>query len=80
MDQSQPPFDATRRLITAADVNNDARKAHSSVAPGAAAVKDAGGKFIHEAVWRYLFTHPVDHVGQPVPPDPGCRKELRETP
>ena len=37
--------------------------------PGGAAVKDAAGKFIHENVWRYLFTHPVEQVGQPVPHD-----------
>ncbi|MBI5397003.1 MAG: hypothetical protein HZA91_17030 [Verrucomicrobia bacterium] len=44
------------------------------------AVKDASGKFIHEAVWRYLFTHAVEQVGQPVPHDPNCVKNLRSTP
>jgi alpha-N-arabinofuranosidase len=38
--------------------------------PGGAAVKDASGHFIHEDVWRYLFTHPVEQVGQAVPHDP----------
>jgi len=28
---------------------------------------------LYEPVWEYLFTHPVDAVGEPVPPDPGCR-------
>ncbi|MGV3721558.1 MAG: BPSS1187 family protein [Actinomycetota bacterium] len=77
VDKTPPPYGNTRRLITAADVNNDARRAHSSVVPGGAAVKDAGGKFIHEGVWRYLFTHPVEQAGQPVPRDTSCRKELR---
>jgi hypothetical protein len=77
VDQTAAPFGNTRRLITAADVKGDANRAHSSVVPGGAAVKDSSGKFVHEAVWRYLFTHPVDQVGQPTPADPECRKELR---
>ena len=77
VDQTPPPFRNTRRLITAADVKNDARRAHSSVVPGSAAVKDASGQFLHEAVWRYLFTHPVDSVGEPVPADPNCLKDQR---
>lgn len=70
VDRSEPPYGHTRRLITDADVKSDPRRAHSSVVPGGSAVKDASGKFIHEAVWQYLFTHPVEHVGQPVPRDP----------
>ena len=77
VDRAAPPYGNTRRLITDADVKDDARRAHSSVVPGGAAVKDASGKFIHEDVWRYLFTHPVEQVGQPVPSDPVCRKDLR---
>lgn len=59
------------------DVKNDSRRAHSSVVPGGAAVKDATGQFIHEDVWRYLFTHPVNQVGAPVSRDPGCPLGLR---
>ena len=70
VDHAAPPYGNTRRLITDADVKGDARRAHSSVVPGGAAVKDASGKYIHEDVWRYLFTHPVEQVGQPVPVDP----------
>jgi hypothetical protein len=80
VDRATPPYGNTRRLITDADVKNDAKRAHSSVVPGGAAVKDASGKFIHEDVWRYLFTHPVEQVGRPVPSDPACRKDLRPTP
>jgi hypothetical protein len=53
-------------------------KPHSSVVPGGAAMKDAAGHFIHEDVWSYLFTHPVDKVGKAVPSDPECLKDLRE--
>jgi len=74
-----PPYGNSRRLITDADVKNDARRAHSSVVPGGAAVKNASGKFIHEPVWRYLFTHPVEQVGKPVPHDPSCPMNLRSS-
>jgi hypothetical protein len=77
VDQAAPPYGHTRRLITAADVQNNANRAHSSVVPGGAAVKDAAGRFIHEDVWRYLFTHPVEQVGDPVPHDPDCQLDLR---
>lgn len=77
VDQAAPPYGNTRRLITDADVKGDDKRAHSSVQPGNAAVKDASGQFIHEAVWRYLYTQPVDLTGEPVPADPGCLKDLR---
>lgn len=77
VDKSAPPFENTRRLITDAEVKNDAKRAHSAVTPGGAAVKGADGKLMHEAVWRYLFTHPVDSVGKAVPADPDCLKDLR---
>jgi hypothetical protein len=73
------PYENTRRLITDADVKGDAKRAHSSVTPGGAAVKDASGKYIHEEVWRYLFTHPVEEVGKPVPLDPECQHDLHST-
>jgi len=78
VDKTAAPYGDTRRLITDADVKNDPKRAHSSVTPGKAAVTDASGKFIHEDVWRYLFTEPVEKVGQPVPPDPACLKDLRK--
>jgi hypothetical protein len=65
VDQSKPPYGNSRRLITNADVKNDPNRAHSSAAPGGAAVKDAAGKFVHEDVWRYLYTSPVEAVGKP---------------
>ena len=78
VDQSKPPYGNTRRLITDFDVDGDANRAHSSVQPGSRAYKDkATGEYMHEDVWRYLFTHPVDEVGTAVAPDPSCIKNLR---
>lgn len=77
VDKTAAPYGHTRRLITDADVKGDAKRAHSSVVPGSASPKDAAGKFIHEAVWRYLFTQPVDKAGQPVPHDESCQMDLR---
>jgi hypothetical protein len=79
VDRARPPFGNSRRLITDADVKNDAKRAHSSVVPGNASPKDAAGKFLHEAVWRHLFTHPVEQTDPPVPHDPGCQMDLRAT-
>lgn len=76
VDSGAPPYGNTRRLTTHFAVNGDAKRAHSSVTPGNASGKDEHGQFIHEAVWRYLFTHPVDEVGAPVPLDPECGKSL----
>jgi hypothetical protein len=76
VDSTPPPFGNSRRLTTHFDVKGDVKRAHGSVTPGAAAGKDAAGQFLHEAVWRYLFTHPVDVVGEPVPPDPACGSKI----
>ena len=79
VDRALTPYGNTRRLVTDADVKNDDRRAHSSVVPGNAAVKDASGKFIQAAVWEYLFTHPVEVTGDSVLPDPNCPKDQRKT-
>lgn len=72
VDQVPAPFGNSRRLITNSDVNNNPSRAHTTVVPGGSAVKDEQGNYIHEAVWRYLFTHSVDQVGDPVPPEADC--------
>lgn len=77
VDAASPPYENSRRLITAADVKKDEKRAHSCVTPGKAAVTDANGKYIHEAVWHYMFNHPVDVIGSPVPADPECLKDQR---
>jgi hypothetical protein len=80
VDKVAAPYGNSRRLITAADVKGNADKAHGSVTPGGSAVKDAAGKYIHEPVWRYLYTHPVDKVGEAVPHDQSCQMEPRQAP
>ena len=77
VDKTPFPFGNSRRLVTNADVGGNAGRAHNSSQPGGAAVKDAAGKFIHEEVWRYLFTHPVEQVGPPSPRDPQCQHDLK---
>ena len=60
------------------DVGGDAGRAHSSVVPGSRARTDpVTGEFLHEDVWKYLFTHPVNATGDPVDPDSDCLKDQR---
>lgn len=77
VDEVAPPFDNSRRLITRCDVGGDPGRAHSSVVPGRSACKNASGEYVHEPVWRYLFTHPIDKTGQAVPMDDSCEKQQR---
>ena len=75
VDQTPFPFENTRRLITDFDVGGDEKKAHSSVTPGKNSAKDADGNYLHEDVWRYLYTHPVDEIGEGAPMDDDCLKD-----
>lgn len=77
VEHNRPPYGNTRRLITDFDVDGDANRAHSAVQPGRRAKQNADGSFAHDDVWRYLFTHPVDQVGNPFPMDEGCNKNQR---
>ncbi len=75
VEQSDPPYENTRRLITSYDVGGNARIAHSGVVPGPGSYRDKEtNQYKHEAVWRYLFTHPVDVVGEPTELDAACEK------
>ncbi|WP_449339146.1 BPSS1187 family protein [Stieleria tagensis] len=75
VDQADPPYSNTRRLITDFDVDGDANRAHSSIQPGRKAFKNAeDGTYMHEPVWKYLYTHPVDIVGEPTALDESCDK------
>lgn len=79
VDREAAPYGNTRRLITDFDVGGNANRAHSSVVPGRAAARDPDtGEYLHEDVWRYLFTHPVDSVGMPTPMDESCEKNQRQ--
>ncbi len=73
VDQADPPYANSRRLISAADVNGDANRAHSAVTPGRASPKTDAGEYLFEPVWEYLFTHPVDETGAATERDPDCR-------
>lgn len=77
IDDARPPYGNTRRLISDADVGGDDKRAHSSVTPGRASPKNEADEFLYEPVWRYLYTHPVDQVGDAVPMDDGCLKDQR---
>jgi hypothetical protein len=77
-DEAKPPFGNSRRLITTGDVKGDAARAHGYVTPNAKnSPRDAAGNYTQDAVWRYLFTSPVEEVGQPVPPEASTRMDLR---
>lgn len=78
VDKTPFPYKNTRRLITDFDVDGNDKRAHSSVVPGRAAGKDQDGNYIHEDVWRYLYTHPVDVVGEAVPMDDDCLKDQKQ--
>ena len=73
VDETAAPYGNSRRLITDGDVGNNADRAHSSVTPGRNSVKDGKGGLAHEAVWKYLYTRPVEEVGSAVPLDPDCK-------
>ncbi|WP_193213042.1 BPSS1187 family protein [Luteolibacter marinus] len=77
VDSAPPPFGNSRRLVSHADVKSDPNRAHGAVVPGGKAPKDQGGNYAYEPVWRYLFTHPVEDTGRPVPPDPTVRMNQR---
>lgn len=78
VDESKPPYGNTRRLITAADVGNNADRAHSASTPGGASPKSKDGKYLYEDVWKYLYTHPIGETGQPVRPEERCRNDFGE--
>ncbi len=72
VEKAPPPYQHTRRLITAADVSGDVKRAHNAVQPGGAAVKNADGSYLHAPVWHYLFTSSSESHGPAVSPEPDC--------
>lgn len=74
VDETQPPYHNSRRLVTAEDVGGDARRAHTSVTPGRTSPEDASGGKVFDPVWKYLYTHATDAVGQPTEQDPSCQR------
>tara|TARA_B110000305_G_C19465167_1_gene657315 strand:+ start:8587 stop:9606 length:1020 start_codon:yes stop_codon:yes gene_type:complete len=72
VDEASPPYGNTRRLVSAADVGGDPKRAHGAVQPKSSSPKTANGDYRYEEVWRYLYTHPVDQVGEPTSNAPFC--------
>lgn len=77
VDDATPPYSNSRRLISSADVGNNAGRAHGASTPGKNSPKRKDGKLLYEDVWKYLYTHPVDKVGKSVPPEERCREHLK---
>ena len=78
VDKSSAPFSFSRRLVSTFDVGGNTSRAHVAVVPGGSARRDDSGKYLHEAAWKYLFTHPVAITGTGVPQDKNCNKNLRQ--
>ncbi len=76
VEQVAAPFGNTRRLITTIDEKASMR-IHNGVAPNSFAFKNADGKFVHEPVWRYLLTHPVEQTGKAEAVDPKCQQTAK---
>jgi hypothetical protein len=75
IDDTPSPYGNSRRLVSAIDVGGDEKRAHSAVQPGKSSPQGPDGQPLYEPVWRYLFTHPVDQVGEPAARDPDCRQD-----
>lgn len=71
VETTPPPYGNTRRLITSIDPPGG-KRIHNAVAPSELAIKK-DGQYVHEPVWRYMLTHPVDKVGEATPLDPDCQ-------
>jgi hypothetical protein len=71
VETTPPPYGNTRRLITSIDPPGG-KRIHNAVAPSEMAIKK-DGQYVHEPVWRYMLTHPVDKVGEATPLDPDCQ-------
>ena len=74
VDKTKAPYGNTRRLITDFDVKGNTGHAHGSVTPGNRSFQSKKGTYMHEPVWRYLFTHPVDKVGEGGPSTQAAKK------
>lgn len=74
VDETASPYSNSRRLISSADVGSNPDRAHSASTPGKNSPKAKDGKLLYESVWKYLYTHPVEQVGESVPPEKRCLK------
>lgn len=72
VDEASPPYHYTRRLVSAADVGGDPKRAHGAVQPRSNSPKTPAGDYLYEAAWEYLYTQPVDQVGKAADNAPFC--------
>jgi len=77
VDKTPAPYGNTRRLITDADVGGDAKRAHSSVEPGKSRRRMRRANFSMKTSGDISSPTRSNEIGQPVPPDPACLKDLR---
>ena len=76
VEETKPPYDNTRRLISSANVGGNVKRAHSASTPRSTSPKDKAGKYLYEDVWRYLYTHPIGETGKSVLPEERCRGDF----
>lgn len=74
VEKEAPPYKNTRRLITTYPEKASMR-VHNGVAPTSFSFRNEDKSFVHEPVWRYMLTHPVDVIGEPTALDPACQKK-----
>ena len=74
VEKTEPPYQNSRRLFTSIE-GKGSMAIHNGVAPNDAAFKNADGKYMHEPVWRYMLTHPVEMTGTATELDPKCQKK-----
>ena len=56
VEDSAPPYAHSHCLLSRADVQKSAERAHSAIIPGSQAIKTADQADLHLPVWDYLFT------------------------
>lgn len=55
VEDSSPPYAGSHCLLSHADVQNQAERAHAAIIPGSKAIKKPDGSDLHVPVWDYLF-------------------------
>ncbi len=75
-EDAKPLYGYMRRLISNAVLKGTAKeqadRGHGYVIPNKGSRKNADGKFLQDAVWRYLYNSLVDAVGKPAAPEAGA--------
>lgn len=77
VDETSPPYENSRRLISEEQSAKEPKQAHGASSPGGSSPKGRDGEYLYEDVWKYLFTHPVGETGKPVRPEERCRGDFK---